>query len=53
MPWVEAARGVMEAQCRDIEYLQIGLQDARDATQAARHKATVVWKDVEARLLHL
>ena len=43
----------MEAQWRDIERLQTGLQDVRDAAHAARREAATIRKDVEARLSRL
>ena len=46
-------RGAVEAQWRDIERLQTGLQDARDAAHAARREAATIRKDVEARLSRL
>ena len=52
-PWVEAVRGAVEAQWRDTERLQTGLQDARDAAHAARREAATIRKDVEARLSRL
>ena len=53
VPWLEVVRGAVEAQWRDIERLQTGLQDARDAAHAARREATTVRQDVEARLSRL
>ena len=52
-PWVEAVRGAVEAQWRDIERLQTGLQDAHDAAHTARREAATIRKDVEARLSRL
>ena len=53
VPWIGAVRGAVEAQWRDIERLQTGLQDARDAAHAARREAAIIRKDVEARLSRL
>ena len=50
VPWVETVRGAVEAQWRGIERLRTGLQDARNATHAARREAVTIRQDVEARL---